>query len=236
MSVFQELLSSIKRALAVIRFGLLTLRYAGPKVALRKLGHQIYGSTIFLYYVREHKETRVSPITFPLRTVLASEEDLKEFFEQANRESNDGKYQILTRKWYHERGFGTPYVHKTLDTDEICGIQWLVTDKDIERAGFKGRFPELKENECLIENAYTLERFRGKGIQASSKMREIMLSMGLIWMKGFVAEDNIPALRLLKRLEGKIFERVLERHILFRVSRKTLERYDPPVPFTVPGE
>ena len=70
------------------------------------------------------------------------------------------KYQLLVRQWYHERGFGTPYVVKTTDTDEVCLVRWVVTSQDIEKAGLGDRFPKLEADEVMIENVYTLERFR----------------------------------------------------------------------------
>ena len=61
-------------------------------------------------------------------------------------------------------------------------------------------------------------------------MVKIVSGMGLKRMKGMVDEDNTPMTNyLVKDPQHKIFERVLERHIFFKVSRKTLEVYDPPI-------
>lgn len=165
----------------------------------------------------------------------ASPEDVKEFFNQMRNESDEGKYQLLVRKWYHDRGFGTPYVTKALETNEICSIRWMITAQDIDRAGFANRFPKLDKDEYMSENVYTLERFRNKGVQTSSQTREIARSMGFKRNKGFVAEDNVPELRFLHRRGRRVCEKVLERHLLFRVTRKTIERYDPPIPIEIPG-
>jgi len=221
--------------LAVIRFGLLTLRWAGLRVALQKLGHQLYGHTVFLYTIGE-MDTTVSPQRFPCDTVKATEEDIKEVFAQIHNESNEGKYQLLVRKWYHERGIGIPYVQKTLDTNEVCCVRWMITAEDMRKAGLNGKFPELNEDEFMLENVYTFERFRNQGVQSSSKMSEITRNTGLIRIIGQVAEDNVIELRALRRWDTRIFERVLERHFLFRVTRKTLEKHDPPIPVRVPGE
>jgi len=213
----------------------LTLRYAGLRYALQKLGHQFYSHTIFLHTVGDLLSARPAA-RFPCHTVRASAEDVKELFDQMHDESNASKYQLLVRKWYHERGLGTPYVQKTLDTNEVCCIRWMVTAHDIAKAGFGNRFPVLGEDEVMLENVYTLERFRNKSVQTSSKARDILSEMGFKKIKGFVAEDNIPELRFLKGRESRVFEKVEERHFLFRVSRKTLEQYDPPIPITVPNE
>jgi hypothetical protein len=109
---------------------------------------------------------------------------------------------------------------------------WMVTLKDLEQSSLRGRFPELKENEVMIENIYTIERFRRLGVQASTshQIHAIRLSKGLLWTKGYVATDNIPELRFGQQRGSKIFEKVSERHFLFHVTMKTLETYDPPLP------
>jgi hypothetical protein len=154
---------------------------------------------------------------------------MKELFDHTHYESNEGKYQLLVRQWYHERGFGTPYVVKTTDTDEVCLVRWIVTSQDIEKAGLGDRFPKLEDDEVMIENVYTLERFRNKGVQTSAHTQNVLLGMGYKRSKGYIAEGNTPALRFSARRESKVFERVLERHFFFRVTRRTIWRFDPPI-------
>jgi hypothetical protein len=226
--MFGVISTNLRRIFSVLRFGVLTLRYAGPKVTLQKLGHQLYGRTVFLYTIGEMGST-VRPPRFPSYTILATEDDMRRVFGQIQGESDEGKYQLLVRKWYHERGIGTPYVQKTLDTDEICCIRWMVTAEDMRRTGLSNRFPELEDDEFMLENVYTFERFRNKGVQTSSKMSEITKSIGLVRIKGHVTEDNVIELRALRGWDSKVYARVLERHFLFRVSRKTLKQYDPPI-------
>jgi hypothetical protein len=233
--LFRQILTRVRGAVAFLHFGLLTLQYAGPRVALRKLAHQMYSRTIFLGTVTG-PEAPSRSANFPCIVVPASPEDLKEFFDSVRYESREGKYQIIGRRWWHERGFGTPYVTKTLDTNEVCCIRWMVTSRDLKQAGFEKRFPKLREDEVMIENIYTLEKFRRKGVQASSahQINAIRKSKGLMWTKGYVAEDNIPELRFSQQRGSRVFERVLERHLLFRVTRRVLESYDPPIPIAIP--
>lgn len=227
------MINRMQRTLAVLHSGLLILRYAGLRIALQKLMHQLYGRTVFLYTTGE-MGTIARPPRFPCHTVRATEEDIEEVFNQIHNESKGGKYQLLARKWYHERGVGIPYVQKTLDTNEVCCIRWLVTAESIKKTGLHDRFPKLSENELMLENVYTFERFRNKGVQTSSKMSEITERLGLKRIKGQVNKDNNIELRALKGWGSKISERVLERHFLFHVTRKTVERYDPPIPIELP--
>ena len=233
------IITRAKRAFAVLRFGLLVLRYAGLWVALQKLGHQIYGKTIFLSLVKQLDEEDSSlPFSEECVAAPASPQEVEEFFENIRGESREGRYQLLVRKWYHERGLGRCYITRTSDTNEMCNVRWLVTAKDMIKAGFVGRLPNLREDEVNLENVYTLERFRSRGIQTASalQVQKSVTEQGFSRIVGQVAEDNIPSLKSNKRRGNQVFERVLERHLLFDVNRKVLERYDPPIPIPIPQE
>ena len=197
---------------------------------MQKLWHQLFSKTVF-WGVVTGPEPPSRPAKFPCITVPASPEDMKECFDNIKLESKDGKYQLLVRKWYHERGFGTPYVTKTLDTKEICQVSWMITSGDLEQSNLRNLFPELKENEVMFENIYTIERFRRLGVQASTahQIHAIRMSKGMLWTKGYVATDNIPELRFGQQRGSQIFEKVSERHFLFHVTRKTLATFDPPL-------
>jgi hypothetical protein len=233
--VTRIILARAKHTLAAIRFALMTLRYAGLRFTIRKLAHQLYSRTVFLYSEGDINIDHPSP-RYRSITVRATEEDVQEIFKQTSHESNAGKYDLLIRKWYHERGLGTPYVQKTIDTNEVCSIRWVVTAEDIKRAGLGNRYPELKDDEMMYENTYVLERFRDKGIHSSSNMSEIMAGMGFKRSKAFIAEDNIPQLHYMRRRDRRVYARVLERHFLFRVTRETLEQYDPPIVPAIPED
>ena len=225
------------RAFTVLRFGLLTLRYIGLRITIQKLGHQLYGRTIF-YGTVKRLDDPPQQYMFDCYTTLASSEDIDEFFSNVNSESNEGKYQLLVRKWYHDRGFGDCYVTKAKGTDEICAARWVVTKKHLEEMGWEDRFSNLDDKDVLRENVYVLERFRRMGVQQSGSrdLNQICLEMGFTHAKGWVAEDNTPELRSCLKNNWLAFEKVLERHILFHVTRKTIETYYPPIPVPVPQE
>lgn len=147
-------------------------------------------------------------------------------------------YELLVRKWQHERGLGTCYIARITDTNEMCNIRWLVTSKSAREAGLEHRLPPLKEDEASMENVYTLERFRRKGIQTASarQVEALARAQGFRRVVSQVAADNIPSLRSNRSRGHKVRERVLERHLLFRVTRRTLDRFDPPVPIIIPHE
>ena len=226
------IITKTKRVFAVLWFGLLVLRYAGLRIALQKLGHQLYGHTVF-YGTMKLIEDLPAKNKFECYTTLASSKDIVEFFNNINSESSEGKYQLLVRKWYHQRGFGDCCVTKVKGTDEICVARWLVTKKHLKEMGWEGRFSKLEDKDILRENVYVFERFR---TSATNDVSKICLEMGFTCGKGWITEDNTPELLSGLKLNWLAFEKVQERHFLFHVTRKTIETYDPPIPIPVPQE
>ena len=237
--IFRSVSNRASRAFAVIRSGLLILQKAGLRIFLQKLGHQLYSSTVFLFMEKEPDDNDAYPPSLHQCVVTpASPEDVEEFFQKMVYESEESRYQLLVRKWFYESGLHNCYIARTSDTNEMCHIRWMVTSRDMRETGYEIRLPTLKEDDVLAENAYTLERFRGRGINtaAARPIDEIYRKQGFRRIMSYIDENNIPSLKTSKKRGNKVFERVLERHILFRVTWKMIERFDPPVPIHIPGD
>jgi hypothetical protein len=82
---------------------------------------------------------------------------------------------------------------------EICYMQWLVGQSDLERFRpfFDGELRNLRGDEVLLEFAYTFERFRGQKIMpaAMAAIAEKGLLSGARYAVTYVQKANIAALR-----------------------------------------
>src|ERR1700685_491200 len=82
---------------------------------------------------------------------------------------------------------------------EICYMQWLVEQSDLERFRpfFDGELGNLRQDEVLLEFAYTFEKFRGQKIMpaAMAAIAEKGLSSGARYAVTYVQKDNIAALK-----------------------------------------
>ena len=234
--MFRNVARRVERAFTVLIFGIRMLRLCGLRLFLRKTVNQIYGRTIFLVTTGQVDAPRPAS-EFRCTTNLASPDDTKELFRELRHESSEGRYQLLVRKWYHERGLGDCYITRTIDTNEICAVRWVVTPEHVKRLGWEDRFP-LAEDEIMFENLYTFERYRREGARtaAAHQVRKMVLQQSFIRNRGYVDETNIPQLKWGEKTGGKVRARVLERHFLFRTTRKTLEQYDPPIPMKAPPD
>jgi RimJ/RimL family protein N-acetyltransferase len=82
---------------------------------------------------------------------------------------------------------------------EICYMQWLVEQSDLERFRpfFDGELGNLRKDEVLLEFAYTFEKFRGQKIMpaAMAAIAEKGLSSGARYAVTYVQKDNLAALK-----------------------------------------
>ena len=93
-----------------------------------------------------------------------------------------------------------------------CYVQWLMTARNNAEIQALGPFPILKDDEVLLENAYTPSTHRGLGIMpaAMALIAEKGTAHGARYVLTFVGTDNIPSL---KGCERAGFSPYLERTI-----------------------
>ncbi len=219
----------VSRIIAVIRYGMLTWRYAGLRIMLRELAHQLYDKEIFYGTIKDFQDP-VPPSSFPCYVRIASADDLKELARIIKGENRGARYQLLVPMYRHQQGVSDCYVTLTIDTNEICHVSWFITPAHVKSMGWTERFPDLPADTILNENVYTFERFRRKGVQRAAYRhnRDRWQAQGFKYEAGYVAEDNIPEMIASEKDGWKVFNRVLARHFLFRVTWHVLERYEPP--------
>jgi GNAT superfamily N-acetyltransferase len=99
-------------------------------------------------------------------------------------------------------GLPTPYVAVT-GNDQPCYVQWLIGSSDDETVHrlFGNRFPVLRSDEMLLEGAFTLEEWRGKGIMAAAmaQIAEKAIPHAARYVVTLVNDDNIPSLKGCKK-------------------------------------
>jgi GNAT superfamily N-acetyltransferase len=103
-----------------------------------------------------------------------------------------GRFAILRAK------IPTCYVAVT-PSGQIAYMQWLIAYSDIERFKpfFDGQLGAMRNDEVLLEFAYTFEQFRGQKIMgaAMAAIAEKGLLSGARYAITFVQKDNIAAIK-----------------------------------------
>lgn len=212
-------------ALRKVYYGILLIKHGGLTIFWHRLKRQIYSKTIFWGLERNLQTNSVHVpcrIEYSLRS--ASEEDMEEVLQKSKSGSQESVYELIQRKWFYESGFHDCYVARTADSNELCYIQWLVSSADdhVVSRGFRSRLPRLREDEVLIENAFTFEKYRGKRIMPSVivELCEMARRKGFKRMLAYVAEDNIASLKGFERVGFNKFEEIREIRFLFLTKRK----------------
>jgi hypothetical protein len=198
---------------------------AGSKVFFRQLKRQIY-SRATLIGLEKNLDTDIvripSKLEYSLR--LASEEDIGDIFQKIETESKESDFELIQRKMFYEAGFRNCYVARSVDTNEICHINWLISSEEdnVVSHGFRSRLPKLKEDEVLIENAFTVEEYKGNWIWPSviGELFEIARTNGFKRVITYVSRENMASLKGCERAGMKRTEEVPELKLLFFTKRK----------------
>lgn len=99
-------------------------------------------------------------------------------------------------------GIKTPYVAVTND-NEPCHIAWLIDSGENEKlqSFFHGAIKPLASDEVLFEYVFTLEAYRGLGIQPwrSLKFTEKSAELGARWALGYMKSTNESSLKNARR-------------------------------------
>lgn len=117
----------------------------------------------------------------------------------------------------------TPYVAVDTINNKPCFLQWLITSdsNDAVQRYFRGRFPVLKNDEALLEYAYTPAAYRGNGIMPAAmaliagKARERQCR----YVMTFVLRENAAALKGCAKAGFAPYTLRRDRHFLFRFIR-----------------
>lgn len=136
-----------------------------------------------------------------------------------NELSGEARRERAIRIRMIEASLPTCYIAVT-EQDEPCYMQWLIgaESSDVLTEIFGDRFPRLAPDEVLLEGAFTLEQWRGKGIMAAAMARiaERGVERGAKTAITFVDSTNIPSLKGCKRAG---FEPYIERIGTWRLFR-----------------
>lgn len=145
--------------------------------------------------------------------------------EEAGSATHDRK----DRRKLVKAGINQCYVAAT-QADSPCYMQWLILPSENEKIQkiFGGLLPWLGSDEILLEQAFTVEAFRGLGIMpcAMAQIAELGRAHGIRWALTFVDQYNIAALKgcqragfrpyLIRRESWRFFQQRISFHLLPR--------------------
>jgi hypothetical protein len=168
------------------------------KAIVAKIRRRLHRSVV-CYGLRRDLETpfAVPAASIPITVRPLRKADVPKIFN-TDGASTEAARELMNRMQHLRADIPTCYVAVTAD-DDPCYLQWLMGPEQNEkiRIYFNGIFPTLKPNEALLENAYTLERYRGKKIMpcAMAQIAAKATEIGARYVITFVEVNNIASLK-----------------------------------------
>jgi GNAT superfamily N-acetyltransferase len=166
----------------------------------------------------------------PLTIRELQERDIPELLDAASRlQGRKEQLEAAHRLAHLAEHIPTCYVAVDANTQRPCFMQWLMLADQNERIKrfFRGRFPLLRPDEALLENAYTPLEYRGKGIMsaAMSRIAEMARGYGCRYVITFVSKDNTASLKGCAKAGFHPFLVRRDSHVLFHLIRS--RRFEP---------
>jgi len=216
--------------------GIEAFRMLGPSLFFRNLGRQLYSA--IPYFVMVQELDRFKPADEKVDLTAASAEEVVHFFDLMAKEGRLSQIELLTRREFYRKGFHDCFIGRTIDSNEICSINWFVTAEDIRKTRSENYYPGLRPGEVIGENIYILKKFRNKGMASSSarRHRAIAQKRGYKRMLFYIRENNLPSIGISQRSGDLIVRRIIRRKLFFQMKTKIVEQFDPPIPISLPDE
>jgi hypothetical protein len=174
------------------------LRRIGPRLASRTLVEQLWYTKLFIGLRCDLENLPdVRPAKVEVGMEPRSTDSYHGFEEELARVRGIDYIEVLLRIGFCEAGVQTLYAAEHEGAPVYT--QWLVraNDQDIMERHTPGRYPQLAQDEVLLEGAYTFTEFRRMGVMADGMLQLLRLSRdeGALAAITYVASDNVASLR-----------------------------------------
>jgi RimJ/RimL family protein N-acetyltransferase len=201
------------------------LRADGPSATLHLARQQLWSSDGW-FDLRADLSALPEPrrARLPLLMEPCADPAFSGFEEEQRRVSGYDLEQVRQRQAWLEAGVRTLYVAWSEGRPAYC--QWLLYPEDLPTlaaANPSAEYEPLREDEVLLEGAYTFVNFRGAGAMADcmGQLVRIAAEDGRRTAYTCVAADNVPSLKGCARVG---FEPARLRTSVWRLGRHRLSR------------
>jgi hypothetical protein len=150
-----------------------------------------------------------------------SQKDVELVYNQLPELGYDDKRELLSRILFFNKGFNRCFTVK--EKGALAYMQWLVFPSENEQLKrvYGSRFLPLRENQVMIENAFTFPAFRGRGFfpYVTVQILKEAKQQGYSTAVTYVKKENFKALTHFVQLGFKINRLVPEYKLFGRAWR-----------------
>jgi GNAT superfamily N-acetyltransferase len=196
----------------------------GPAKAWSAIRYRVYSDSTSLGLRRDLRQPFEKPtakIPISVRPI-ASSDDMSALDPEPDLPPDEAMSRLGQRRLL---GSGLRVCYVAIAPDgKPCYMQWAIpaAENGRMRAVFGNLYPQLQQDEALLEGAYTPTAYRGKGIMgaAMAQVAERAADFGARWVITFVDERNSASVKGCVRAG---FSPYLRRHEKFRWFYRHIE-------------
>ena len=188
-----------------------------------ELWHRIFSTSRFIGFQRDpHLPLEIPDVDLNLNMRPIQKSDYRELLDFNHQTSPpDIKHRLVEKAWLMS-GIKTCYVTET-EEKIPCHLQWMIGPEENSRLlrFTGGGLPHMSDNDILLENAFTTEAYRRKGIEmwTVKQLLEKAVVCGAARVILFVRDTNTLTRKIVRRLGFVPYLEKTDRRILF--LRKT---------------
>jgi len=195
------------------------LRKRQYSLIIDELGHRVFSTSRFIGFQRDpHTPLEIPDGNLKLNIRPFQNSDYAKLLHFTHQTSQHEIKNRLVRKAWLMSGVKTCYVTE-IEEKIPCHLQWMIGPEENNRLSqfIGGGLPRISDNEVLLENAFTTEAHRRKGIEiwTVKQLLEKAMACGVRRAILFVRDTNTVTQKIVQRLGFLPYIEKMDRRFLF---------------------
>lgn len=195
------------------------LRKKQYALIIDELWHRFFSTSRFIGFQRDpHAPLEIPDVDLNLNMRPIQKSDYLELLDFNHQTSRyDIKYRLVEKAWLMS-GIKTCYVTET-EEKSPCHLQWMIGPEENSRLlrFTGGGLPHMNDTDIILENAFTTEAYRRKGIEmwTVKQLLEKAVVCGATRVILFVRDTNTVTRKIVGRLGFVPYLEKTDRRFLF---------------------
>ncbi len=195
------------------------LRKRRYSLILDELKHRAFSASLFIGFQRDpHLPLEIPDVDLKLNIRPIRQSDYAELLDFTHQTSRrDIKYRLVGKAWLMS-GIKTCYVTET-EEKIPCHLQWMIGPEENNRLlqFTGGGLPRISDNDVILENAFTTEAYRRRGIElwTVKQLLAKAVACGAGRVILFVRDTNTVTQKIVRRLGFVPYLEKTDRRFLF---------------------
>lgn len=197
----------------------------GLKTSLKVLLCKLFSVNHYYVLTRNLKSLEFErTIRFQYQLEKMTEDGWADVADDLKSSDRDCRREFYSRLLFYKSGFKNCYVLKNKNKEIACML-WVVypSENEIIKKHFKKKFYPLRDNQVMLENVFTIPKYRGFGFSptATIEILNLVRSQGYKSAIIYSRKDRIDSLNDIMKLGFKI-QKLIKEYKVFGFVWRTL--------------